>query len=77
MKSKLDVHKVKLIRNLNFRPQSAENTQKTIKRDKENHENIHDLQGKSPHKLSWPIPMNSYHPSTGLFIKDSNQQLND
>lgn len=43
MKSKLDVHKVKLIRNLNFRPQSAENTQKNIKRDKENHENIHDL----------------------------------
>lgn len=72
MKTKLDVHKVKLIRNLNFRPQSAENTQKSIRINQENNENIHELDGKSPHKLSWPIPMNSFHPSTGLFIKDSN-----
>lgn len=34
MKSKLDIHKVKLIRNLNFRPQSAQNSQNSIKRYK-------------------------------------------
>ena len=50
-------HKVKMLRKLNYENKESQGTSDELNIFK---------------KISWPVPLNRAHPSTGLFVKDCN-----
>lgn len=63
-------HKTKMIRNLNYKTPSDHNKENKEGLKKNSHEEVGEK------KVSWPVPLNNAHPSTGIFIRDCSEQCN-